>query len=183
MIKQVFKTMVAFLAVATMTIGPARGQNSSPDVTLDFTTNTWNIPAGKANITYAANSYTSDGYTITLQGGGSSSNGYYFHNDGYLLLGKSGAYLQLPAFSSAVEKIEVVGKSGASTAVEQNVFVDVNNEWVAVSTQTTGATGTKTYVINESYRAAGNIYFIKVESAQNTQITSIRVARLRQPTT
>ena len=29
MIKQVFKTMVAFLAVATMTIGPAWGQNSS----------------------------------------------------------------------------------------------------------------------------------------------------------
>ena len=175
MIKQVFKTMVAFLAVATMTIGPAWGQNASPDVTLDFTDNTsWGFPAGKANITYAANSYTSGGYTITLQGGGSSSNGYYF-NSGYLMLGKTDAYLQLPAFSSPVEKIEVVGNSGASPQVEQNVYVDDNNSWVAVSTSTTGATGTKTYVINESYRATGKVYFIKVGSNHNTQITSIKV--------
>lgn len=174
MLKKVFMCFVALLAIAAAATGPARAQNANPDVTLDFTYNGWNLPAGKSNMTYAANSYTSGGYTITLQGGGSSSNGYYFNSD-YLLLGKTDAYLQLPAFGSPVEKIEVVGNNGASSQVTQNVFVDENNSWVAVSTQTTGAGGTNTYVINENYRAAGNIYFIKVGSNHNTQITYIKV--------
>ena len=176
--------MVAFLAVATMTIGPVRGQNASPDVTLDFTDNTsWGFPSGKANKAYAANSYTSGDYTITLQGGGSSSNGYYFNSD-YLLLGQTDAYLQLPAFGSAVDSIQVVGTSSASAQVTQNIYVDENNSWVAVSTQT-GARGTNTYVINESYRAAGNIYFIKVDNSYNTQIKKVLVyfAQAPQPPT
>ena len=174
--KHLLKTMVAVLAIAAAAAGPVRGQNASPDVTLDFTTNSWGLPSGSSNKTYAANSYTSGDYTITLQGGGSSSNGYYFHSDGYLFLGKTGAYLQLPAFSSAVDSIQVVGTSGASTTVTQNVYVDENNSWVAVSTQTTGMKdATQTYVINENYRAAGNIYFIKVDNSYNTQITYIKV--------
>ena len=174
--KQLFKTFVAVLAIAAAAAGPVRGQNASPDVTLDFTTNSWGIPAGKSNTTYAANSYTSGDYTITLKGGGSSSNGYYFHSNGYLLLGKTDAYLQLPAFSSAVDSIQVVGTSGASTSVTQNIYVDENNSWMAVSTQTTGMQNvTQTYVINENYRAAGNIYFIKVDNSYSTQITYIKV--------
>ena len=168
--RRLLKTLAAVLAIAAAAAGPVRGQNASPDVTLDFTTNDWGIPEGKANKAYDANSYTSGDYTITLQGGGGSSNGYYF-NSGYLMLGKSGAYLELPEFESAVDSIVVVGKSGASAQVTQNIYVG----GTAVSTQTTGAAGTNTYVINENYRAAGNIYTLKVDNAYNTQITYVKV--------
>ena len=172
--KHLLKTMVAVLAIAATAAGPVRGQNASPDVTLDFTTNTWGLPTSGDN--HGPESYSNGTYSITLY----APNAYRL-NSGYLLLGKSGAYLQLPAFSSPVEKIEVVGNNDASAQVVQNVFVDDNNSWVAVSTQTTGATGTNTYVINESYRATGNIYFIKVGSGQNTQISKVYVYFAQAP--
>ena len=164
MIKQVFKTMVAFLAVATMTIGPVRGQNANPDVILDFTTNDWGLPTTGNN--HGPESYSNGTYSITL-----SATTSYKLNSGYLLLGKSGSYLELPEFESAVDSIVVVGNSAASEQVKQNIYVGAT----AVSTQTTGATDSNTYVINENYRAAGNIYTLMVESAQNTQITYIKV--------
>ena len=165
MSKRLLKTMVALLAIAAAAAGPVRGQNANPDVTLDFTTNTWGLPTSGNN--YGPAEYTSGGYTITLY----ATTAYRFYS-GYLLLGKDGSYLQLPAFSSPVEKIEVVGASGGSPSVMQNVYVGET----AVSTQTTGLRNiTRTYEINSNYRAAGNIYTLKVESAHNTHITYIKV--------
>ena len=170
--RRLFKTLAAVLAIAAAAAGPVRGQNGNPDVTLDFTDNTsWGIPEGTEGKTAVENSYTSGGYTITLCG--SSGNGYYFSlTEPYILLGKQGAYLQLPAFSSAVDSIHVVGTSVASTNVEQNIYVGD----VAVSTVTTGMKNvTQKYVINEDYRTAGTIYRIKVTSAHNTQIKKVLV--------
>lgn len=86
-------------------------------------------------------------------------------------MGKKDATLSLPAFSFDVEKITVVGVSGASQKVTQNVYVGE----VAVSTQTTGATGSHDYAINADYQAAGNIYTIKVTNSYNTQISKILI--------
>ena len=139
--------------------------------TLDFTSNSWGLPEGSTNKTTDSQNYTSGEYTITLAGGG-SGNGYYFNStDKYLLMGKSGATLTLPAFDKAVTQIDVVGKSGASTNVKQNIYVGNT----AVSSETTGATGTNSYVINKLFRSAGNIYTLKVTSSHNTQITSVIV--------
>lgn len=154
---------------------PAGGTTAKPAtdvITLDFTDNSgWGFPAGSSNKTTAEGSFTSGGYTVKLAGGG-SGNGYYYHStDKYLLMGKSGATLTLPAFSYPVTKIEVVGKSGASTGVNQNIYVGETS----VSTASTGATGTNTYSINSSYQTAGTIYTLKVTSAHNTQITVIKV--------
>lgn len=168
MSKRLFKTLVAVLAIAAAAAGPVRGQNASPDVTLDFTTNTWGLPTTGTN--HGPEEYSNGTYSITLYTPISGTNTYKFNNS-YLLLGRSGAYLELPSFGSPVEKIEVVGNSQASAYVNQNIYVGET----AVSTQTTGATGTNTYVINENYRAAGNIYTLKVESSANTQITYIKV--------
>ena len=164
--KKILLTLVALFA---MTAG-AWAEEVIPE-TLDFTSNSWGIPEGTEGKTAVENSYTSGGYTITLCG--SSGNGYYFSlTEPYILLGKQGAYLQLPAFSSAVDSIHVVGTSGASTAVEQNIYVGD----VAVSTATTGMKNvTQKYVINENYRTAGTIYRIKVTSANNTQIKKVLV--------
>ena len=142
-------------------------ESDDSKTTFYFTNNKWGIPTTK---TVTEASFTADDYTITLKG--SSGNGYSYYNNGnYLMLGKTGAYLTLPAFSFPVSEIEVVGNSIASAAVKQNIFVGN----VAVSTETTGATGTNTYTIADAYQAVGTIYTLKVTSNANTQITQIIV--------
>lgn len=144
-------------------------------VTMDFTTNEWGLPVGSSAGITASTPYTNaDGYTITL----AASTKFYFHNEGYLMLGKSGSTLTLPAFDFNVEKIEIVGTSGASGSVKQNIYVGD----AAVSTETTGAKNvTNVYQIADAYQAAGNVYTIKVTSAHNTQITYIKVYEAASP--
>ena len=128
--------------------------------------NEWGLPT---DYTKEEGSFEANGYTITLAG---QTKGYkYEATYKYLILGQNGAYLTLPAFDFKVGKIEIVGREGASNAVKQNIYVGDN----AVSNETTGATGTNTYVIAADYQAAGNIYSLKVNSAHNTQITQIVV--------
>ena len=152
-----------FIAALAMMVGNVTAQ----EVTLDFTTNSWNLPEGSASKATAEAQFSNGTYSITL----SAADGYYFNTQGYLMLGKAGSSLTLPAFSFDVEQIQVVGRSGASGSVVQNIFVGDN----AVSTETTGATGTNTYVIAEGKQAAGTIYTLKVTSAHNTQITKILI--------
>ena len=152
-------------AAATLVTVDADG-----NTTFDFTQNDWGFPTGTKAV--EEGSFSNSGYTIKVAG--TSGNGYSFntHSSGnYLINGKSGAYLTLPAFDYDVDKIAVVGRDGASGQVVQNIFVGET----AVSTATTGATGTNEYEIDENYQAAGNIYSIKVTSGHNTQITSIIV--------
>lgn len=147
------------------------GSISAQEVTLDFESNEWGLPEGSTNKTVDKKDYSNGTYTITLEG--SEGNGYYWHNkDLYLFMGKQGAKLTLPAFDFDVEKIEVTGTGGASTAVKQNVFVGET----AVSEETTGMKGvTQAYSIAEAYQKAGNVYTIQVTSAHNTQIKKIMV--------
>lgn len=141
---------------------------SAQEVSLDFTTNVWNLPETSANGLTEENTYTDGTYTITL----GATTKYYFNTEGYLMLGKKDSYLKLPAFDFAVGKIEITGTSGASAAVKQNIYVDD----VEVSTETTGAKDvTNAYDINAAYQAAGTVYTLRVTSAHNTQITNIKV--------
>ncbi len=130
--------------------------------TFYFTNNKWGIPTTRA---VEEKSFNADGYTITL------GNGYTYYPQNYLMLGKTNAYLTLPAFSFPVSKIKVVGRDGASTSVVQNIYVGD----AAVSTATTGAQGTNTYEIASENQAAGTVYTLKVTSNHNTQITQIIV--------
>lgn len=136
----------------------------------DFTKNGWGLPENSGN-GKTTGSYTNSEKTIALE----ASTKFYYNTDGYLLLGKNGSTLTLPAFDFDVMAIEVTGKNGASGIVKQNIFVDDEDEDKAVSTETTGATGTNLYFIDEGYQSAGNIYTIKVTSAHNTQFTEIKV--------
>lgn len=158
------KTLLILFALLTF-IGGANAQ----EVTFDFTTNDWGIPTSK---TSTATEYTANGYTIKLEGTTGNKEGYAYYTSGtYVLLGKKGATLTFPAFDFDVEKIEVVGRTGASTSVKQNIYVGET----AVSTETTGATATQTYEIATDYQAAGNIYVLKVTSGHNTQFTAIKI--------
>ncbi len=134
------------------------------EVTLDFTTNTWGLPVGKANKGTEPISLTSGDYTVTFETG-------YYYNSGYLMLSSTNAALTLPAFDFDVEKIVVTGNTNASTSVKQNIYVGEQ----AVSTETTGAVGTNTYLIAETAQAAGTLYTLKVTNSKNAQVTKIEV--------
>ena len=136
--------------------------------------NEWGFPVGSDNKTVEEKSFTANGKTIILAG--STGNGYYYSAptsaEKYLLIGKEGAYLTLPAFDFEVGKIEVEGAANASSNVKQNIYVGEE----AVSTETTGAKNvTNTYVIDADHRAAGNVYTLKVTNNYNTQISQIIV--------
>ena len=148
------------------------------EVTLDFTladaenskVSLWGFPASSKNKTVEEQSFTYGDYTVKVAG--STSQGYYWHDtDHYLLFGKQGATVTLPAFSFDVERIEIEGNSGASAGTKQNIFVGDE----AVSTETTGAQGVNVYDIAADKQAAGTIYVIKVNSNHNDQIKTIKV--------
>ena len=166
-------SFVALLAMIGLNI-------SAQEVTLDFTitdpadetgkTSIWGFPSGSSNKLVEENSYTYDGWTVKVAG--STGEGYYWHNkDHYLLFGKQGAYLTLPAFNFDVERIDIEGNSAASAGTKQNIFVGDE----AVSTETTGAQGTNYFTIAEGKQAAGTIYTIKVTSKHNNQIKTITI--------
>ena len=137
------------------------------EVVLDFTTNNWKFPESKV-VDGKTYTYTNaDGYTITVT---APTNFAYYPNGNYFLFGKSGAVLTLPVFDFAVSKIEVVGKSGASTSVKEGLYAGDTK-----LTQFTGATGTNTFEIPEPNQATGTVYSIKVESNHNAQITKINI--------
>ena len=139
-------------------------------VEFDFTTNNWGLPTTDYNKGEA--SYTNGaGYTITF---GKSNDGHKIKDndtDYYLIFGKEGATLSLPAFPFAVSKIKVFGRERASKYTKQNFFVGGE----AVSTETIGAEKENIYEIAEAFQAAGNIYTLKVTSPNRTQITKIVV--------
>ncbi len=152
------------LALLCAMLNVAWGQ----EVTLDLTDGSWGFPTSKV---ITATSYTnSDGYTITVEG--TSGNGFrVYSSPDYFLFGQQGASITLPAFNFDVEKIEVVGRSGASTACKMNVFVGD----VAVSEETTGCTGTNTYEITNNFQEAGNVYKLMVTSKHNAQALVINI--------
>ena len=159
---------LTFLALVAMVCNVANAQE--PEVTLDFTDNTvWNFPAGSTKKGTAEASFTNGTYTVKVAG--ENSGYYYVSNGSYLLFGKLDAYVELPAFSFDVERIDVEGNAAGSGSVTQNIFVGET----AVSTQTTGVKGTNLYEIASEYQAAGNVYKIKVTNANNSKINKILV--------
>ena len=177
------KKKLSLLIVAFMALAAYAGLNAwrtagDPEVVLDFTVNDWKLPETK--VVDEGTFTNSAGYTIKIAG--TTGNGYRYYSDNkYVINGQKGAYLSLPAFDFAVDKIEVVGRAGASGSAKQNIFVGDK----AVSTETTGVTGTNVYEIDEAYQAAGNVYVLKVTSAHNTQITKINIYKKAEssPTT
>lgn len=156
-----------------LTMMATTGEMWGQEATLSFTSNSWGLPEGSNAGIQGPASYISGNDTITLY---ASTKFYYNTSDKYLLFGKTNSTLTLPKFSFDVEKIEVVGRNGASGSVKQNIYVGNN----AVSTETTGATGTNTYMISSNYQTAGNVYVLKVTSNHNTQVTSIKIYKKQE---
>lgn len=136
-----------------------------PELTLDFTS-AWTAGADNAGEKVFTQTVGTKTYTISGTGGTN-----FKFNSGYFIFGKTNAYVKLPTVDFDVEKIEVVGNSGASGSVVHNIFVGDN----AVSTAVTGLNGTtSTFKIGTSYQAAGTQYILKITSNHNAQITFVK---------
>ena len=115
---RIMKQKLRFLLLTLLTavVSAAWGQ----EVSYDFTDGSWSVKNG---------ALTNGTVSFTGQGGAN-----FKMNTGYFIMGKSGAYINFPVYDFNVEKIEVIGNSGASADVKMNIFVGNN----AVSTETKG---------------------------------------------
>lgn len=144
----------------TVTLTQAKVTEAPTSVSYDFTESDWTVSNG-----------TLSNGTVSFTGEGAGTKANFRMSSGYFILGQSGAYITFPTYSYPVTKIEVTGRTGASGSVKQNIYVGTT----AVSTETTGATGTNTYNIDSNYQSVGTTYILKVTSSHNTQITKIEV--------
>lgn len=152
--------LVALLAVFC-------GNSFAQEVTFDFSdeSNPWGLPTEKLEET---GEFTYDGKTIVVT---TSNYTRWFSDTKVLLFGKKDATITLPAFDFDVERIDVVGASGASGKVTFNIFVGDE----AVSTEVTGAKETAIFKIAEGKQAAGTVYVIKNTNDNNNQISQILI--------
>ena len=133
-------------------------------VVFDFANNSWGIPTMEEN-NYSsiktAGEYTDGVNTIKIDPTANKGS-YIYDSKGFLNIGKIGSKIILPAFDFAVEKIEVVGHSSATSYpnVDMNVFVGET----AVSTACIGSTATSTFEIAVENQAAGNVYELVIGS-------------------
>ena len=159
--KQILRySLMALLAVFC-------GSSFAQEVTFDFSdeTNPWGLPTDKLEET---GTFTKDGMSIVVT---TTNYTRWFNDTKFLLFGKKDATITLPAFDFDVERIDVVGASGASGKVTFNIFVGDE----AVSTEVTGAKGTAEFVIAEGKQAAGTVYVIKNTNDNNNQVSKILI--------
>ncbi len=149
----------AFFAVLMLICGKMAAQQ----VTLDFSTNGWNIPTER---TTGDASYTYNGYTVNIHVGTTGDYRYDTKLYNCLIFGTNEATLTLPAFDFAVSKIEIIGGWNNNSKLAQNIYVGN----VPVSTQTTGydANISNTYDIDENYQVAGTTFTLKVLAHYST---------------
>ena len=161
LMKQILR--YSFVALLAMFVSNALAQ----EFTFDFSdeTNPWGLPTEQLKET---GTFTKDGKSIVIT---TTNYTRWFTDTKVLLIGKKDATITLPAFDFDVERIDVVGNSGASAKVTFNIFVGDE----AVSTEVTGAKGTANFNIANGKQAAGTIYVIKNTNDNNNQISKILI--------
>jgi hypothetical protein len=165
-----FKSLLLLAAMLLSGANYVWGQEE-PKVTLDFTAE-WTAGSDENGEKVFTTTVGDNTYKIKGKGADNFKFNSVTNTDTYyFIFGKQNAYIKLPAFSFDVSKIVITGRAGASGKTKQNIFVGET----AVSTETTGATGTNTYEIASGNQQAGTVYTLKVTNAYNSQITKIEI--------
>ena len=175
----------------TMTISLANGNSVTVDVVvsapssgnetvislslIDDANYPADFPRLSANKLVEPKTYTFGGYEYTFAG--NTGNGYYQAlNSGvpYIINGKTGAYIELPAISGKrLSKVTVTTRSGASVAVQVGIY-DSNNAAVSggelITWSQTG--GNLDYTYNLPSTANDTKYRIYIGSNHNAQFTA-----------
>ena len=153
----------------TITQAAALGGNAL-QITVDFAEKPCDdFPVDSANGLKEKKTYRIGSYDYTFE----AADKYYWNSQKYLMLGKSGSYMELPAIEGKkLAKVEISNTSGCST----NVMVALTD---AAGTAVSGgeaqkfATKSSTYTYNLSGTAVKTAYRIQVMSAHNVQISKL----------
>jgi len=151
---------------------------SDADISVDFTaaaTYPADFPAGTSSAAQKElKTYSFAGYDFAFYG---AENGYYRANSSephYLMLGKQGAYLELPAVAGkSLSKIIVKSRDGASTNVKVSVCDTSDAVVEGGAEQLWDNTSDYTYVYNLSGTAMNTPYRLYIANAYNAQITQL----------
>jgi len=138
-----------------------------PDVTLNLIDGNWGFPTSN---TTEDGTYTNSvsGYSVTCH----APTNYKVSGSDYFFIGKSGAYILLPEFTSPIEKIVVSGNSGGAADVAWNIYQGET----AVSTAASGCKNDAyTFDIAPANQKANVAHAIKVTNAKNLQIKVIKI--------
>jgi len=138
-----------------------------PDVTLNLIDGNWGFPTSN---TTEDGTYTNSvsGYSVTCH----APTNYKVSGSDYFFIGKSGAYILLPTFTSPIEKIVVSGNSGGAADVAWNIYQGET----AVSTAASGCKNDAyTFEIAAANQKANVAHAIKVTNAKNLQIKVIKI--------
>lgn len=137
----------------------------TPDVLINLLDEGWNFPTTN---TVEETAYTNGDFTLKVAG--SEGAGFKVSPSKYFIIGKKGAYIELPMFARPVDRIVVAGNDAGSAAVTWNFYR--NDE--AVSTEATGCKNDLyTFAITDS--KAGDVYRLQVTGNANLQIKKIKV--------
>lgn len=156
------KTATCEVTVTAATPAPT----DDADVVLDLLDGNWGLPTSGTNTQLATFTNSVTGYAIKCY----AATNYKVGSD-YLIIGKANSYIELPTFSSPVEKIVVVKGNGSqpSGSVVFNIY-DGND---AVSTAATGCATDKEFEIENP--AANKTYTLKITSSHNLQLSAIKI--------
>lgn len=147
-------------------------------VVFDFVNNAWGIPTYEATNLSGVKSQTvyNDGEnSITINP--TANKGNFYYEVDCLRLQNIGSKIILPAFDFAVEKIEVVGSSKASSY--QNADINIFTAGKAVSTPVAGLTESHTFEIAQEDQATGNVYEIVIGSGGGKYSSVIYISYIK----
>lgn len=154
--------------VYTFNLTQSKVVEGATTITVDFSTNPGGLPEGSANKTVDEATYTFSGHEFKIAG--SSGNGYYWQSDGYLLIGKQGAYITLPVVDGK-KLIGVAFKTGSNAS--ENVIIDIHKADgtdLNINTEKCKKATDYDWVIDG---AADTQYMIYVENAYNAQFVNL----------
>jgi hypothetical protein len=154
--------------------GSGSTTTGTPTISLDMSaaaTYPSEFPTSK---TVDAATYKLGGYDFTFAG--SSDAGFYYATAGYLMLGKSGAYMELPAISGKkLVKAVFVSRQGASGNVTLTISDAEGNVQTGGEALKWAQEDPYTYTYTLSGTKADTKYRLNVTNKYNAQITKLEL--------
>ena len=144
--------------------------NAATEVVEDFSNNIWGLGISSGGSVDKTVTSSSTNYTYELH----ATTGCYWYNSSALFIGKSGSYVELPAFSGTVTKIVINNSNGCSKSAAIKITNTAGTEIAASQTFSTQGS-TYTYNIPADKQAAGQVLRLVINSKYNAQITKITI--------
>jgi hypothetical protein len=148
--------------------------SGTPTISLDMTSADTYPSEFPTTKTVDATTYKLGGYDFTFAG--SSDAGFYYATAGYLMLGKTGAYIEFPAISGKkLVKAVFVSRNGASGNVTLTISDADGNIQTGGESKKWAQEDPYTYTYTLSGTKADTKYRLNVTNKYNAQITKLEL--------